>query len=351
MPAYTLPFEKPILELQAKLGELRRFSESQEIDVGEEIRRMEEKIAETRRRIYSTLTPWQKVQVSRHPLRPYTRDYIARMTEGFIELHGDRRYADDPAIVGGFARIDGRRVMLLGTQKGRDTKSNLRCNFGCAFPEGYRKALRLMRLAARFGTPIVTLIDTPGAFPGIESEERHIAEAIAVNLREMFRLPVPIVVCVIGEGGSGGALGIGVGDRILILEHAYYSVISPEGCAAILWKDRAFSDRAANALKLTAGDLLEAGLVDEVIPEPEGGAHTDPEATAARLREAIVRNLDALSSRPADALMAARYDKFRAMGVFGETPVPPPAPPEAPAEPPDTPADTGKDARQDKPAE
>ena len=329
MPPFALPFEKPIAELQEKLGELRRFSESQKIDMGAEISRMEARIAETRRDIYASLTPWQKVQVARHPLRPYTRDYLERIATEFTELHGDRRYRDDGAMIGGFARIDGRAVMVIGTQKGRDTKSNLKCNFGCAFPEGYRKALRLMQLASRFRVPIVTLIDTPGAFPGIESEERHIAEAIAVNLREMFRLPVPIVVCVIGEGGSGGALGIGVGDRILILEHAYYSVISPEGCAAILWKDRAFADRAAAALKLTAADLHEAGLVDEVIPEPQGGAHTDPEKTAASLREAIVRHLDALDGIPADALLQTRYGKFRKMGVF-EDASPPASEPDAP---------------------
>ena len=318
MPPYTLPFEKPIAELEDKLSELRCFSEQQDIDVGDEVRRMEERIREQRRRIYSSLTPWQKVQVARHPLRPYTRDYIRFMTDGFIELHGDRRYADDAAMVGGFARLGGRRVLLLGTQKGRDTKSNLACNFGCAYPEGYRKALRLMQMAGRFGVPIVSLIDTPGAFPGVESEERHIAEAIAVNLREMFRLPVPIVACIIGEGGSGGALGIGVGDRILILEHAYYSVISPEGCAAILWKDRAYADRAAEALKLTASDLRKSGLADEMIPEPEGGAHRDPESMGACLREAVARHLDELSEIPVERLLEQRYAKFRAMGVFEE---------------------------------
>ncbi len=329
MPPYTLPFEKPIVELQEKLSELRRFSEQQDIDVGDEVRRMEERIREQRRQVYSSLTPWQKVQVARHPLRPYTRDYIRFMTTGFIELHGDRRYADDAAMVGGFARLGGRRVLLLGTQKGRDTKSNLACNFGCAYPEGYRKALRLMQMAGRFGVPIVSLIDTPGAFPGVESEERHIAEAIAVNLREMFRLPVPIVACIIGEGGSGGALGIGVGDRILILEHAYYSVISPEGCAAILWKDRAFADRAAEALKLTAPDLREAGLADEMIPEPEGGAQRDPEKMGGCLREAVIRHLDELSEIPVDRLLEQRYAKFRAMGVFEEGR---PSPPEVAAD-------------------
>ena len=252
MPPYTLPFEKPVIELENKLKELINFSETQKIDVSTEIERMRKKIADTRKKIYSELSPWQKVQVARHPLRPYTTDYIQNMATDFQELHGDRLYRDDRAIIGGFAKLDGQSVMIIGTQKGRDTKSNLEYNFGCAYPEGYRKALRLMQLASKFGVPIITLIDTPGAYPGIESEERHIAEAIAVNLREMFTFSVPIIVTIIGEGGSGGALGIGVGDRVLVLENSYYSVISPEGCAAILWKNRSFADRAATALKLTA---------------------------------------------------------------------------------------------------
>lgn len=316
--AFILPFEKPILELQEKLEELRRFSESQDIDVSTEISRMEEKIRQTRENIYSTLTPWQEVQIARHPNRPYTRDYIERLTRDFTELHGDRVHADDQAIVAGFATLQGRRVMLIGTQKGRDTKSNLACNFGCAYPEGYRKALRLMKLADKFGVPIVTLIDTPGAFPGVQSEERHIAEAIAVNLREMFTFKVPIVVCIIGEGGSGGALGIGVGDRILILEHAYYSVISPEGCAAILWKNRSYADKAADALKLTSKHLLKAGLVDEIVQEPLGGAHNNTDEAAEKLGEAILRHLDELSALPVNERLQARYDKFRRMGIFAE---------------------------------
>ena len=318
MPPFVLPFEKPIVELEEKLKELRRFSESNDIDVSSEILRMAEKIRDMRRRIYSELTAWQKVQIARHPLRPYTRDYIQQVFTDFTELHGDRIHADDRAVLGGFARLGGERMMLIGTQKGRDTKSNLQCNFGCAYPEGYRKALRLMKLAAKFSVPIVTLIDTPGAYPGIQSEERHIAEAIAVNLREMFTLRVPMIVCIIGEGGSGGALGIGVGDRILILEHAYYSVISPEGCAAILWKDRAYADRAAAALKLTSKDLLAAGLVDEVVPEPDGGAHADPALAAQRLREAILRNLGEMKKLDPETLLRDRYAKFRRMGVFAE---------------------------------
>lgn len=317
MSAYTLPFEKPISELENKLKELRSFSENQSIDVSLEIQRMQKKIEETRAKIYSELTAWQKVQVARHPLRPYTMDYIREMTTDFQELHGDRIHRDDRAIIGGFAKLNGQPVMVIGTQKGRDTKSNLACNFGCAYPEGYRKALRLMKLAAKFRVPIITLIDTPGAFPGIESEERHIAEAIAVNLREMFNLAVPIVVTVIGEGGSGGALGIGVGDRILILQNAYYSVISPEGCAAILWKDRTYADKAAEALKLTAPDLIQAGLADEIVQEPYGGAHADPKAMAALLKQAILENLDALKTMPVDELLQKRYEKFRAMGEFG----------------------------------
>ena len=318
MPPFTLPFEKPVLDLENKLHELENFSKEQDIDMAHEIERMKEKIEATRAQIYSRLSAWQKVQVARHPDRPYTMDYIRHMTTDFVEIHGDRIHADDRAIIGGFARIDGRKVMVIGSQKGRDTKSNLECNFGCAYPEGYRKALRLMKLADKFNVPIVTLIDTPGAFPGLESEERHIAEAIAVNLREMFNIKVPIIVTIIGEGGSGGALGIGIGDRILILEHAYYSVISPEGCAAILFKDRAYADKSAEALKITAAHLIENKLADEIIPEPKGGAHTSHEAAAASLKAALLRNLEELSAVPADQLMRARYDKFRAMGVFEE---------------------------------
>jgi len=318
MPPFTLPFEKPVLDLENKLHELESFSKDQDIDVAHEVERMKEKIESTRAQIYENLTSWQKVQVARHPERPYTMDYIEKMTTDFVEIHGDRIHKDDRAIIGGFAKIDGQKVMIIGSQKGRDTKSNLECNFGCAYPEGYRKALRLMKMADKFNVPIITLIDTPGAFPGLESEERHIAEAIAVNLREMFNLKVPIVVTIIGEGGSGGALGIGVGDRILILEHSYYSVISPEGCAAILFKDRAYADKSAEALKITAQHLIENKLADEIVPEPEGGAHTDHDAMAATLQKAILSNLAELKKLPADELMNGRYDKFRAMGVFEE---------------------------------
>jgi len=314
----VLPFEKPIMEMEKKLKELQTFSQTQKIDVSHEIERMQTKISEMRQQVYAGLSPWQKVQVARHPLRPYTLDYIREMTTDFVELHGDRIHADDRAIIGGFARIGAENVLLIGTQKGRDTKSNLECNFGCAYPEGYRKALRLMKLAAKFNVPIVTLIDTPGAYPGVESEERHIAEAIAVNLREMFTFPVPMIITIIGEGGSGGALGIGVGDRVLVLEYSYYSVISPEGCAAILWRDRANADKAAAALKLTSKDLLEAGLADEIVPEPPGGAHCDPKAMAATLKTALLKNLKELRKLSPEKLMDLRYKKFRAMGVFGE---------------------------------
>lgn len=315
---FLLPFEKPIVELEEKMRDLRQFSKEQKIDVTAEIQRMEEKIGDTRREIYRSLSPWQKVQVARHPLRPYPRDYIGAFIDDFVELHGDRLYADDRAIIGGFGKLNGRPVMVIATQKGRDTKSNLKCNFGCAYPEGYRKALRLMKLAAKFRRPIISLIDTPGAFPGVESEERHIAEAIAVNLREMFTLPVPMIVTVTGEGGSGGALGIGVGDRVLILQNAYYSVISPEGCAAILWKDRAYADRAADALKLTAEQLLENGLVDEIVPEPEGGAHADPENMFATVRDTLSRHLEEVAAMDDEDRLRERYAKFRAMGVFEE---------------------------------
>jgi acetyl-CoA carboxylase carboxyl transferase subunit alpha len=316
--SYALPFEKPIAELERKLEELRHLTNKQNVDVTAEITLMEQKIAETRKTIYANLTPWQTVQVARHPLRPYAIDYIREMATDFVELHGDRIHRDDRAIFGGLAKLDGQRVLIIGTQKGRDTKSNLECNFGCAYPEGYRKALRLMKLATKFRLPIVTLIDTPGAYPGIESEERHIAEAIAVNLREMFTFPVPMIVTIIGEGGSGGALGIGIGDRVLILQNAYYSVISPEGCAAILWKNRAYADRAAAALKITSKDLIAMKLADEIIPEPAGGAHADPKLMAVNLKHAILKNLRDLQSYTPEHLLKLRYDKFRAMGVFEE---------------------------------
>ncbi len=331
MAKYSLAFEKPVLELESRLKDLREFSEAQKIDVSRELLELERKILATKRDIFKNLTPWDEVQLARHPQRPYTQDYIGAMCRDFIELHGDRHYADDRAMIGGFAMLGDEPVMLIGTQKGRDVKSNVERNFGMSYPEGYRKALRLMKLAAKFGRPIVTLIDTAGAYPGVGSEERQIAEAIAVNLREAFLLPVPILVTVIGEGGSGGALGIGIGDRILILEHAYYSVISPEGCAAILWRDRAFAGKAAEALKLTSRDLLKMGLVDEVVPEPLGGAHTDPAGMATTLKGRLGEHLRELRALSRDELLERRYRKFRAMGVFQTEAAAAPAPASPPA--------------------
>lgn len=317
---HELDFEKPILELQRKLEELKKHPENHSLGISfqEEIQQIERKIFETRKQVFSNLTAWQRVQLARHPKRPYTMDYLKSAFSGFSELHGDRRYSDDHAIVGGFAYLDQRKAMVIGTQKGRDTKENILRNFGSAHPEGYRKALRLMRMAAKFGLPIVTLIDTAGAYPGVGAEERHIAEAIAVNLREMMLLEVPIVTVVIGEGGSGGALGIGVADAVLILENAYYSVISPEGCAAILWKDRTAASKAAEALKITAQDLLELGLVDEIIPEPLGGAHHDLETTASNLKQSLTARLAELEKQPVDKLLAQRYEKFRRFGHYEE---------------------------------
>lgn len=317
---HHLEFEKPLLELQRKLADLKSHHESSEIDVDfeDEVARMEEKIERTRREIYSNLSPWHRVQVARHPKRPYSLDYCQMVFSGFSELHGDRLFSDDRAIVGGLAYLDGRKVMVIGTQKGRDTKENIMRNFGSAHPEGYRKALRLMKMAHKFGLPIVTLIDTAGAFPGIGAEERHISEAIAVNLREMALLEVPIVGLVLGEGGSGGALGIGVCNRVLIMENAYYSVISPEGCAAILWKDRAAAPKAAEALKITANHLKDLNLVDEIVPEPLGGAHQDPEVAANNVKEALIRNLDEVAAMSPEERLKQRYDKFRAFGHFEE---------------------------------
>jgi acetyl-CoA carboxylase carboxyl transferase subunit alpha len=317
---HQLDFEKPIAELQRKLEELTRHRDTHSIGVNfaEEISQIEKKIAETRREIFSNLTAWQRVQLARHPKRPFTLDYLQHTFSDFQEIHGDRLFAEDRAVVGGFAKLDENKVVVIGTQKGRDTKENIRRNFGSAHPEGYRKALRLMRLADKFGLPIVTLIDTAGAYPGIGAEERHIAEAIAVNLREMMLLEVPIIAVVIGEGGSGGALGIGVADRVLILENAYYSVISPEGCAAILWKDRTAASKAAAALKITAKDLIELGLADEVVPEPLGGAHNDLKATATSLKGALLQNLDQLRKASTPDRLKSRYAKFRAHGHFQE---------------------------------
>jgi acetyl-CoA carboxylase carboxyl transferase subunit alpha len=332
---HQLDFEKPILELQNKLAELKKHPETLSLGVSfeEEIQLIERKIEETRRQIFSNLAPWQRVQLARHPKRPFTLDYLRSAFTDFSELHGDRLYAEDRAVVGGFACLAEHKVIVIGTQKGRDTKENILRNFGSAHPEGYRKALRLMKLADRFNLPILTLIDTAGAYPGIGAEERHIAEAIAVNLREMMLFQVPIIATVIGEGGSGGALGIGVADRVLILENAYYSVISPEGCAAILWKDRSAAPKAADALKITAKDLLELGLVDEIIPEPLGGAHTDPDKTAESLQKCLLRHLEELLKIPPADRLKQRYGKYRAHGHFLEKLPAPAADAVEPAEP------------------
>jgi acetyl-CoA carboxylase carboxyl transferase subunit alpha len=316
---HQLDFEKPVIELQRKLEELKKHAgASVGLNLDDEVARMERKIEETRRQIYSNLTAWQRVQLARHPKRPFSLDYLATAFSDFNELHGDRLFAEDRAVVGGFAKIGGHKVVVIGTQKGRDTKENIRRNFGSAHPEGYRKALRLMRLADKFNLPVIALIDTAGAYPGIGAEERHIAEAIAVNLREMMLFEVPIIAVVIGEGGSGGALGIGVADRVLILENAYYSVISPEGCAAILWKERAAAAKAAQALKITAKDLLDLRLVDEIVPEPLGGAHHDLKATAENLRQYVLRNLETLLQLSPGERLRLRYAKFRAHGHFTE---------------------------------
>jgi acetyl-CoA carboxylase carboxyl transferase subunit alpha len=317
---HQLDFEKPILELQRKLEELKKHPEnnSMGIQFEEEIAIIEKKIEETKRQIFAQLSPWDRIKIARHPKRPFTLDYVASIFTDFSELHGDRLFADDHAMIGGFAKLEDHKVMVIGTQKGRDTKENIRRNFGSAHPEGYRKALRLMRLADKFGLPIISLIDTAGAFPGVASEERHIAEAIAVNLREMMLFEPPILAAVIGEGGSGGALGIGVADRVLILENAYYSVISPEGCAAILWKDRSAAPKAAEALKITARDLRQLGLVDEIVPEPLGGAHNQLPEMAGTLKTALLNNLEALKKLPAADRLKMRYQKYRAYGQFLE---------------------------------
>ena len=316
--AYTLEFEKPLQELDRQIEDLRKLSEERGLDVGDEVRLLETRLTTLRKDLYMGLTPMLRVLVARHPKRPYTLDYLSLVFTDFVELHGDRLFRDDPAIVGGWARLDGQSVMVIGHQKGRDTKDNLRRNFGMAHPEGYRKALRLMKLAAKFEAPIITLIDTPGAYPGLGAEERGQSEAIARNIIEMCSLPTPIVAVVIGEGGSGGALALGVADRVLILENGVYSVISPEGCAAILWKDASQRERAAAALKITPDDLIRLNVVDEIIPEPEGGAHQDTELMAETLRTTLIRQLKDLKSVKPEKLVRRRAEKFAGMGVVTE---------------------------------
>jgi len=312
-----LDFEKPIIELEKKIQELKHFISDKKIDLSSEVRRLEDKLEHLKKDTYNNLTAWQRVQLARHPQRPYTLDYINMIMSDFVELHGDRAFADDKAIVCGFAKLDNQKIAVIGHQKGRDTKENLKRNFGCAHPEGYRKALRIMQLAEKFNLPIAIFIDTPGAYPGIGAEERGQSQAIALNLREMARIAVPIIAIVIGEGGSGGALGIGVADRVCVLENAYYSVISPEGCAAILWRDGAKAPEAAEVLKLTAPDLLKMGIIDEVVPEPLGGAHRDPQKMAQNLKETINRNLKELKALNLEERLKLRYKKYRSIGVVG----------------------------------
>ena len=311
-----LDFEKPIFELEEKLEEMKESSGS--LDIGKDILRLESKVAQLKQELYKGLTRWQRVQLARHPDRPFTLDYINLMTENFIELHGDRHYADDRAIVGGFANLGHYKVMLIGQQKGRDTKSNVYRNFGMANPEGYRKALRLMKLAEKFSKPVITMLDTPGAYPGLEAEERGQAEAIARNLFEMSRLRVPIIVVIIGEGASGGALGIGVGNRILMLENCWYSVISPESCSSILWRSWDYKEQAAEALKLTAPDLLEQKIIDRIIEEPLGGAHKDHQAAADTLKSALLEELEKLVKIKPEKLIEDRLEKFGSMGEYEE---------------------------------
>lgn len=323
MIRYYLDFERPIEELEIKIEDLKRLSDGKEIDISDEIKKLEKKVVDLRTEIFSSLTPWQKTQIARHPERPYTLDYINMMVTDFIELHGDRRFADDPAIVAGVGKIKDVAVVIVGHQKGRGTKERIYRNFGQPHPEGYRKALRVMKLAEKFKRPIVTFIDTPGAYPGIGAEERGQAEAIAVNLMEMSRLKTPIVSVVIGEGGSGGALALGVADRIYMLEHSVYSVISPEGCAAILWKKEGEVGveeyaKAAEALKLTAQDLLRFKIIDGIIQEPLGGAHRDPEATSRQIAETILNAINELKTKPPGKLVEERYKRYRKIGSFVE---------------------------------
>lgn len=316
---FALDFEKPIVELEQQLSILKKQAEESQVDFSDEINSLTHKLEETKKRTYSNLTEWQRVQIARHPLRPYSLDYITRIFSNFQELHGDRLYADDQAMVCGIARLNNTPVAIISQQKGRDIKENLARNFGMQNPEGYRKAMRIMRLADRFHMPIITIVDTAGAFPGIGSEERHVAESIAANLRDMMLIKSPIISVFIGEGGSGGALGIAVSDRILILENAYYSVISPEGCAAILWNDRTKAPEAAKALRLSSEKLLEFGVVEEILPEPLGGAHNDYNTTATTIKTGILKHLKELKKYNTDQLLENRYRRFRKLGIFKTT--------------------------------
>jgi len=316
MAKNILDFEKPIIELENKIEEMRKYEG--QLDISDEIKNLEEKVIQLKKNIYDNLTRWQRVQLARHPERPYTLDYIYMMMEDFVELHGDRQFKDDHSIVGGFAKLDEYKIMVIGHQKGRDTKSNLFRNFGMPNPEGYRKALRLMKLAEKFNKPVITLLDTPGAYPGIEAEQRGQAEAIARNLLEMSRLKVPIIVVIIGEGASGGALGLGVGDRILMLQNTWYSVISPESCSSILWRSWEYKEQAAESLRLTAEDLVEQKIVDRIVPEPLGGAHKDHQLMANNLKTVLKEELASLVKIKPDKLVQNRLEKFGKMGVYQE---------------------------------
>ena len=311
-----LDFEAPIIELEKKIEELRTFAESTEVDLSGQIEKLVKKCDEKKRAIFNNLTPWQKIQLARHPQRPLTTDIVKAIVADFIELHGDKAFRDDPAILCGLGRIDEQRVLLVGHRKGKDTAEKVACHFGSPHPEGYKKAMLKMKMADKFGVPIVTFINTPGAYPGIGAEERGQAFVIARNLMDMANLRVPVICVVIGEGGSGGALGIGVGNRIMMMEHSYYSVISPEGCAAILWKSAEYKETAAKILKLTAGDLESFGIIDEIIPEPLGGAHRDPSLVYERLKESILKSIRELNKLSGDELIKDRYDKFCKMGEF-----------------------------------
>ena len=317
MPTY-FDFEQPLVDLQEKINALRQFGRSHDLEITHGVSELNTVYPKIKRKIFSMLSPWEKIQLARHPQRPHAQDYIQEIFTDFLELHGDRRFADDRTLIGGFAKLERRPVLVLATQKGRNLKQNMEVNFGSALPEGYRKALRLMKLADKAGCPVITFIDTPGAYPGIGAEERHIGEAIAVNLREMFRLSVPVVCVVTGEGGSGGALGIAVGNRVLMQEYAYYSVITPEGCAAILWRSNDAIPKAAEALHLTSSDLLELGVADEVVAEPNGGAHQDFPEAARLLKQSILQHLSELQKLTPEQLRDDRYNRFRRLGRFEE---------------------------------
>ena len=315
---FYLEFEKPIIELEKKIREMKEFSSGGGAELNSEIISLERKLEKLQSEIFSKLSRWQRVQLARHPKRPYTMDYIQLIFSDFLEIHGDRGFADDKAVICGFGKLEGEKVLIVGQQKGRDTKQKLERNFGMMHPEGYRKALRLMRTAARFGRPIVIFIDTPGAFPGVEAEERGQAEAIARNILEMFKLQVPIIIIIIGEGASGGALGIGIGDKVMMLENSWYSVISPEGCAAILWRDNAKAPDAAEALRLSATDLMQLKVIDKILPEPTGGAHRNHQLAGQIIKGELLASLEELKQLSTEELLRRRLEKFRAIGIYDE---------------------------------